>query len=36
MESVAVKTEREREPLAAAIQQAFLPVTHVLKIEATP
>jgi len=36
MEAVAAKTEQEREPLAAAIQQAFVPVTHLLKIQAAP
>ncbi len=34
MEGVAAKTEREREPLAEAIRSAFVPVTHILKIEA--
>jgi hypothetical protein len=33
MEAAVAKTEREREPLAAAIQAAFLPVTHTIKIE---
>jgi hypothetical protein len=34
MESVAAQTEKERKPLAAAIQEAFVPVTHTLKIAA--
>jgi len=34
MESAVVKTEREREPLASAIQDAFVPVTHTIKIVA--
>ena len=34
MEGVAVRTEHEHEPLAAAIKQAFVPLRHVLKIEA--
>jgi lysophospholipase L1-like esterase len=33
MEGVVARTEREREPLAQAIQAAFVPVTHRLKIE---
>ncbi len=33
MEKVAAETEKEREPLAAAIKAAFVPVTHTLKIE---
>jgi hypothetical protein len=33
MEGVAARTEQEREPLAAAIRAAFVPVTHTLKIE---
>jgi hypothetical protein len=33
---VATRTEQEREPLVTAIKQAFVPVTHVLKIEAAP
>jgi len=33
MEAVVAKTEQERESLAAAITEAFVPVTHVLKIE---
>jgi lysophospholipase L1-like esterase len=33
MEGVAARTEREREPLATAIKEAFVPVTHLLKIE---
>jgi lysophospholipase L1-like esterase len=32
MEGVAARTEQEREPLAAAIQAAFVPVTHTIKI----
>ncbi len=32
MEGVAAQTEKEREPLAAAIRAAFVPVTHTLKI----
>jgi lysophospholipase L1-like esterase len=32
MEAVAERTEKEREPLAAAIQAAFVPVTHTIKI----
>jgi len=32
MEAVAARTEKEREPLAAAIRAAFVPVTHTLKI----
>jgi len=32
MQGVADRTEREREPLAAAIQAAFVPVTHTVKI----
>jgi len=34
MEGVAARTEKEREPLAAAIKAAFVPVTHMIKIEA--
>jgi 1,2-phenylacetyl-CoA epoxidase catalytic subunit len=34
MEAAVKKTEAERAPLAAAIQAAFQPVTHMLKIEA--
>jgi len=34
MEAVAAQTEQERAPLADAIQTAFVPVTHTLKIEA--
>ena len=34
MEAVAARTEKEREPLAAAIKAAFVPVTHTIKIEA--
>ena len=33
MEGAAARTEREREPLAAAIREAFVPVTHVFRIE---
>jgi lysophospholipase L1-like esterase len=33
MERVAARTEAEREPLAAAIKAAFVPVTHTIKIE---
>jgi hypothetical protein len=33
MESVAAETEKEREPLAAAITAAFVPVIHTIKIE---
>jgi hypothetical protein len=33
MESVATQTESEREPLAAAIKAAFVPVEHIIKIE---
>ncbi len=33
MEAVAAQTEKEREPLAAAIKAAFVPVTHTIKIE---
>jgi hypothetical protein len=33
MEGVASSTEKEREPLAAAIKTAFAPVTHTLRIE---
>ena len=32
MEGVAARTEKEREPLAAAIRAAFVPVTHTIKI----
>ena len=32
MEGVADRTEKEREPLAAAIRAAFVPVTHTIKI----
>ena len=32
MEGVAARTEKEREPLAVAIQAAFVPVTHTIKI----
>ena len=34
MEGVAAKTEKEREPLVAAIKVAFVPVTHTIKISA--
>jgi hypothetical protein len=34
MEGVAAQTEKEREPLAAAIKAAFVPVTHTIKIAA--
>jgi hypothetical protein len=33
MEAVAARTEKKREPLAEAIQAAFVPVTHTIKIE---
>jgi lysophospholipase L1-like esterase len=33
MEGVAAETEKERTPLAEAIQNAFVPVTHTIKIE---
>jgi len=33
-EGVAARTEKEREPLAAAIRAAFVPVTHTIKIAA--
>jgi hypothetical protein len=33
MEEIARKTEAEREPFAAAIRAAFVPVTHTIKIE---
>jgi lysophospholipase L1-like esterase len=33
MEGVAASTEKEREPLAAAIKSAFAPVTHTIKVE---
>ena len=32
MEKTAADSERERAPLAAAIQEAFVPVTHTLVI----
>ncbi len=32
MEAVVAQTEKEREPLAAAIREAFVPVTYTLKI----
>lgn len=34
MESVAARTEKEREPLVVAIKAAFVPVTHTIKISA--
>ncbi|MEI8044343.1 MAG: SGNH/GDSL hydrolase family protein [Verrucomicrobiota bacterium] len=34
MEAVAAATEKEREPLAAAIKAAFVPVSHTIRIEA--
>jgi hypothetical protein len=34
MEGVSARTEQEREPLAAAIRAAFVPVTHTIKIAA--
>ncbi|MEO7677084.1 MAG: GDSL-type esterase/lipase family protein, partial [Verrucomicrobiota bacterium] len=34
MEAVAMQTEKEREPLAAAVQAAFVPVTHTIRIVA--
>ena len=34
MEAAVKRTEAVRAPLAAAIQTAFQPVTHTLKIEA--
>jgi hypothetical protein len=34
MEETAAKTEKEREPLVAAIKAAFVPVTHTIKIVA--
>ena len=34
MEAVAAQTEKEREPLIAAIKAAFVPVTHTLRIQA--
>ena len=34
MEAVAAQSEKERQPLAAAIKSAFVPVTHTIKIEA--
>jgi hypothetical protein len=33
MEKVAAQTEKEREPLAAAIKAALVPVTHTIRIE---
>ena len=33
MEGVVARTETEREPLAAAIKAAFVPVTHTIKVE---
>jgi hypothetical protein len=35
MEGVAVQTEQERAPLAAAIKAAFVPVTHTITIATT-
>jgi lysophospholipase L1-like esterase len=32
MEAVVAQTEKEREPLVAAVREAFVPVTHTLKI----
>jgi len=34
MDAVVARTEEERAPLAAAVEAAFVPVTHVIKIEA--
>lgn len=34
MEAVVAKTEAERAPLARAIQEAFQPVTHTVRIKA--
>jgi lysophospholipase L1-like esterase len=34
MEAVATQTEKERQPLVAAIKSAFVPVTHTIKIAA--
>jgi lysophospholipase L1-like esterase len=36
MESVAAKSEQDRQPLADAIKAAFVPVQHTLKIEPNP
>ena len=33
MDEIARNTEAEREPLAAAIRAAFVPVTHTIKIQ---
>ena len=33
IEAVATQTEKEREPLAEAIKEAFVPVTHTIRIE---
>jgi hypothetical protein len=33
MEGVAAQSEKEREPLVAAIGAAFVPVEHVIRIE---
>jgi hypothetical protein len=33
MEGIAAQTEKEREPLAAAIKAALVRVTHTLKVE---
>lgn len=35
MEGVAARTEQERQPLAQAIKDAFVPVTHTIKIQAS-
>ena len=32
MEAAVARTEKEREPLAAAIKSAFVPVTHTIRI----
>lgn len=32
MQTIAAETEKEREPLAAAVKSAFVPVTHTVKI----
>jgi lysophospholipase L1-like esterase len=34
MEAAAANTEKEREPLVAAVKAAFVPVAHIIKIEA--
>jgi len=36
MEGTVAKAEQEREPLVAAVKAAFVPVTHVIKIEPEP